>query len=234
MKLQNEAKTSAQQENNQFIRSQFNNQQASIDTLKLTGDVSKVSDNLHSLEQGLAASSQARSQEKSQETSVSLLQHSIGSNKDSLENYQDRVNNDRNSKEVRGQIQSSRVALDQFKDSNVHAINQLKDQTVNAEGRSRNQEETQNLVEESNQNSQTAFYYGSPENAQTKTDEEVKDFPNAETPEGGGGGGGGDGGGGGGGNGGGGNGLPSDTSFTNPFKKKGLDNPKREPMGRKR
>jgi len=170
LKLQNEAEMSAGQIKESYIRSQLGNHQSSLNSLHLSGGVSRVSEDLHNLEQTIAAGSQASAERKYQESSVGLIKQGIGHNRGSIENLHNQSNRNRNSAAIAKEVTSSRVAVEQFKDTNSQAINTLKDQTVSAKARERNQNEAQHSNRESNKWANTAFTAGVPGKEQNVLD----------------------------------------------------------------
>ena len=88
---------SAGQIKESYIRSQLGNHQSSLNNLHLSGGVSQVSEDLHNLEQTIAAGSQASAERKSQESSVGLIKQGIGHNRGSIENIHNQSNSNRNS-----------------------------------------------------------------------------------------------------------------------------------------
>jgi len=155
-----------------------------LDNIQLGSNVQQVSNDLQNLNQGIAASSQARSQEKVLEETHSATQQALDKNHEDTLNHRIQVAADRNADSaVQIEVQK-RIATEAFKDDLTKTIEQKKDQEVNAGARAEDNKHLTTLTTSSNQAHQVAFTDGIPSNANKKLAEENEKLADAATPDG--------------------------------------------------
>ena len=184
MSQQNAVETSEDQAREKQIGRQLTEHRASLDNIQLGSDVQQVSNDLQNLNQGIAASSQARSQEKVLEETHSATQQALDKNHEDTQNHRIQVAADRNADSaVQIEVQK-RIATEAFKDDLTKTIEQKKDQEVNAGARAEDNKHLTTLTTSSNQAHQVAFTDGIPSNANKKLAEENEKLADAATPDG--------------------------------------------------
>ena len=184
MSQQNAVETSEDQAREKQIGRQLTEHRASLDNIQLGSNVQQVSNDLQNLNQGIAASSQARSQEKVLEETHSATQQALDKNHEDTLNHRIQVADDRNADSaVQIEVQK-RIATEAFKDDLTKTIEQKKDQEVNAGARAEDNKHLTTLTTSSNQAHQVAFTDGIPSNANKKLAEENEKLADAATPDG--------------------------------------------------
>ena len=184
MSQQNAVETSEDQAREKQIGRQLTEHRASLDNIQLGSNVQQVSNDLQNLNQGIAASSQARSQEKVLEETHSATQQALDKNHEDTLNHRIQVAADRNADSaVQIEVQK-RIATEAFKDDLTKTIEQKKDQEVNAGARAEDNKHLTTLTTSSNQAHQVAFTDGIPSNANKKLAEENEKLADAATPDG--------------------------------------------------
>ena len=128
MKLQNAAKTSSDQIREEQIGRQLSEQRSSLETIQLGSDIQRLSNDLQNLNQGVAASSQARTLEKSLEESNKFTQQEIELNRRVTENHQKQSGDDRNTDKLAATQIEQKNTNERFKDSLTTTLEQKKDQ----------------------------------------------------------------------------------------------------------
>ena len=184
MSQQNAVETSEDQAREKQIGRQLTEHRASLDNIQLGSDVQQVSNDLQNLNQGIAASSQARSQEKVLEETHSATQQALDKNHEDTQNHRIQVAADRNADSAAQIEVQKRIATEAFKDDLTKTIEQKKDQEVNAGARAEDNKHLTTLTTSSNQAHQVAFTDGIPSNANKKLAEENEKLADAATPDG--------------------------------------------------
>ena len=184
MSQQNAVETSEDQAREKQIGRQLTEHRASLDNIQLGSNVQQVSNDLQNLNQGIAASSQARSQEKVLEETHSATQQALDKNHEDTQNHRIQVAADRNADSAAQIEVQKRIATEAFKDDLTKTIEQKKDQEVNAGARAEDNKHLTTLTTSSNQAHQVAFTDGIPSNANKKLAEENEKLADAATPDG--------------------------------------------------
>ena len=184
MSQQNAVETSEDQAREKQIGRQLTEHRASLDNIQLGSNVQQVSNDLQNLNQGIAASSQARSQEKVLEETHSATQQALDKNHEDTLNHRIQVAADRNADSAAQIEVQKRIATEAFKDDLTKTIEQKKDQEVNAGARAEDNKHLTTLTTSSNQAHQVAFTDGIPSNANKKLAEENEKLADAATPDG--------------------------------------------------
>ena len=127
-----------------------------METIQLGSDIQRLSNDLQNLNQGVAASSQARTLEKSLEESNKFTQQEIELNRRVTENHQKQSGDDRNTDKLAATQIEQKNTNERFKDSLTTTLEQKKDQEVNADARELNNEQQRSLLAQSNQATQNA------------------------------------------------------------------------------
>ena len=146
-------------------------------------DIQRLSNDLQNLNQGVAASSQARTLEKSLEESNKFTQQEIELNRRVTENHQKQSGEDRNTDKLAATQIEQKNTNERFKDSLTTTLEQKKDQEVNADARELNNEQQRSLLAQSNQATQNAFTMGVPANASSAVNLELGKVDEAATPD---------------------------------------------------